>query len=110
MTSNDALFKSIDFRKALIEKIYEIVALLEGNLAKILEVGGAELEAYSLVHLTQCSMTLLNIFEDTARMKKLIKAILRVIETLKERVFANKQKALQGLYVTCLAGLKKKLA
>jgi hypothetical protein len=108
--SNDALFKSIDFRRALVERIGQMADLLEEVLPKIAEInGGAEIDNYTLTHLCQCAMTLTTTFENAPRLKRLLKNMAKTIEKYRDRVFGREQKAMQVSYRVCIAGLNKKL-
>lgn len=108
--SNDALFKSIDFRRALVERIGQMADLLEEVLPKITEInGGADIDNYTLIHLCQCGMTLATTFENAPRLKRLLKNMAKTIEKYRDRVFGREQKAMQVSYRVCIAGLNKKL-
>lgn len=85
--------------------------LLEEILPKIGQISGnAEIDAYTLIHLSQCAMTLMTVFDIGARLKKIVNNIVKIIEKVKDRIFGKEQKAMQTLYRTCLAGLNSKLA
>lgn len=87
-----------------------MVDLLEEWLAKIIEINGDnELNAYVLIHLSQSLMTLITIFDDTTRLKKLVKAMVKVIEKFKEKVLSREQKVMHEPYKTCIKGINSQL-
>jgi hypothetical protein len=58
----------------------QMADLLEEQLIKISEVTSSqEIDGYILVHLSQCILTLISTFEETSRLKKIIKNSLKII-------------------------------
>lgn len=54
-------------------------------------------------------MSLVGTFDETPRMKKLVKGLIKVIEKYKEKLFLGMQKPMQTSYRTCMQGVNKKL-
>ena len=80
VTSNDALFKSVDFKIALVEKITQISSNIEEEISKVSALNGdLALDSYLVVHLAQCIMTLLSTFEPGERLTHIVKKIVKVI-------------------------------
>jgi hypothetical protein len=89
----------------------QMADLLEEILPKIGQISGnAEIDAFTLIHLSQCAMTLMTVFDFGPRLKRIMASIVKIIEKAKDRIFAKEQKAMQTPYRTCLAGLNSKLA
>ena len=84
--------------------------LLEEWLPKIIEInGGQEIDIYTVTHLSQSLLTLLSTFDETMRLRKLIKAIIKTLEKYKDKLFGALQKPMQQPFRTCLSGVNKKL-
>jgi uncharacterized protein (DUF1810 family) len=88
----------------------QMVDLLEEILPKIGQISGnPEIDAYTLIHLSQSAMTLMTIFDFGQRLKKVVSNMTKIIDKSKDRIFGKEQKAMQTPYRLCLAGLNKKL-
>jgi hypothetical protein len=107
VVSNDGLFKSPDFRKALVTRIHDVFQNLENVFKSVSTVEGLEIDSYVLQNLISCSFTLTSVFESTPRFNKLMAEVCRIIEKLQERVC--KDTRLAKKYLASLRGLKKRL-
>ncbi len=67
VTSNDGLFKSQEFKQALIKKIYEICENLEKVLDKMLAGSTTDqgLDLYICLNLPEAIMTIIDTFDES---------------------------------------------
>jgi len=60
--SNDGLFKSADFRVALVSRMLEVFADIESLLKNLTTVEGPEIDTYVLKNMVACVLTLTSVF------------------------------------------------
>lgn len=60
--SNDGLFKSADFRLALVSRMLEVFADIESLLKNLATVEGPEIDTYVLKNMVSCVLTLTSVF------------------------------------------------
>lgn len=77
--SNDGLFKSTDFRIALVTRINDIFADMEGLLKNLASVEGPEIDTYVLRNMVSCVLTLTSVFETTPRFRNLVVELCKII-------------------------------